>query len=210
MLGGNSNTQHYRSGDRVVQDVNGDGVIDSKDRVYAGSPVPVAQGGITSSLNWKGFDLNVLFNFVINRHILNAARGESVGTVLGLSPDETVRPVFVDLANVTFWKEPGDKADFPMNRLETGLGSFNSYTTANVESVNYLKLKTLVLGYTLPEVIRKKLKLGIRFFVSGENLFTWTNYTGADPESVGLITGVDNLGNYPLARRVTFGLTLNL
>ena len=210
LLGGNSTTQHYRSGDRVVHDVNGDGVIDSKDRVYAGSPVPVAQGGITSSLEWKGFDLNVLFNFVINRHILNAARGESVGTVLGFSPDETVRPVFVDLANVTFWKEPGDKADFPMNRLETGLGSFNSYTTSNVESVNYLKLKTLVLGYTLPEVIRKKLKFGIRLFVSGENLFTWTNYTGADSESVGLITGVDSLGNYPLARRVTLGLTLNL
>lgn len=97
-----------------------------------------------------------------------------------------------------------------MNRLESGLGSFNSYTTSNVESVSYLKLKTLVLGYTLPEFIKKKIGFGVRVFVSGENLFTWTNYTGADPESVGLITGVDNLGNYPLARRVTFGLTLNL
>lgn len=206
-LASNGNTQHYRAGDRVVYDVNGDGVVNSDDRVYAGAPAPVAQGGIITTLEWKGFDLNVLFNFVISRHILNAARGASVGTIIGLTPDDSVTPVYVDLNNVSFWQKPGDKTDFPMNRLEGGLGSFNSYTTANVENVSYLKLKTFSIGYTLPERWKKKVGFGVRVFVSGENLFTITNYSGADPESVNIMTGVDNLGNYPLNRKLTLGIT---
>ena len=50
---------------------------------------------------------------------------------------------------------------------------------------------------------------GARLFVSGENLFTVTNYSGADPEAVDIVTGVDDATNYPLPKRVTLGLTLN-
>ena len=191
----------------MVYDVNGDGVVNSSDRVYAGAPAPFAQGGIISTLEWKGFDVNVLFNFVISRHLLNAARGASVGTTLGLTPDESVTPVYVDLNKVSFWRQPGDNTSFPLNRLESGLGSFNSYTTANVENVSYLKLKTFAIGYTLPERWKKKTGMGLRVFVSGENLFTITNYSGADPESVNIMTGVDELGNYPLNRKITLGIT---
>lgn len=58
--------------------------------------------------------------------------------------------------------------------------------------------------------MKKKIGFGARVFISAENLFTITNYSGADPESVDMVTGIDNLGNYPLSRRVTIGLTLNL
>ena len=208
-----TNTQYYRPGDRLIIDVNGDGKISStegNDRVYAGSPLPLANGGITSSLGWNGFDLNLLFNYVIGRHILNTARGASVGTALGMFVSDITKPVFEDLANVAFWQQPGDKADYPANRLEAGLNNFGTSIDANVQKVNFIKLKTITLGYTLPGVIKKKIGFGARVFVSAENLFTITNYTGADPESVDIVTGVDNLGNYPLSRRVTIGLTLNL
>lgn len=208
-----TNTQYYRPGDRQIIDVDGDGKISStegNDFVYAGSPLPIANGGITSSLGWKGFDLNLLFNYVIGRHILNTARGASVGTTLGLLVTDITKPVFEDLNNVSFWQKARDKADYPVNRLEAGLNNFGTNIDANVQKVNFIKLKTVTLGYTLPGVIKKKIGFGARVFVSAENLFTLTNYTGADPESVDIVTGVDNLGNYPLSRRVTIGLTLNL
>ena len=210
---GSSRTQFYRPGDRVIADVDGNGVVstlDGNDLVYAGSPLPLANGGITSSLSWQGFDLNLLFNYVIGRHILNTARGASVGTTLGVLVSDITKPVFEDLANVTFWQRQGDKADYPANRLESGLNNFATNIDANVEKVNFIKLKTITLGYTLPGTVKKKIGFGARVFVSAENLFTITNYSGADPESVDTVTGIDNLGNYPLSRRVTIGLTLNL
>lgn len=210
---GSGSSQFYRPGDRVIIDVDGNGKISSSegnDLVYAGSPLPLANGGITAALDWKGFDLNLLFNYVIGRHILNTARGESVGTTLGMTVKATTKPVFEDLGNVTFWQQPGDKADYPANRLESGLGNFATNIDANVQKVNFIKLKTIALGYTLPPVVKKKIGFGARVFISAENLFTITNYSGADPESVDMVTGIDNLGNYPLSRRVTIGLTLNL
>ena len=197
----------------MIVDTDGDGRINSSsmdDRVYAGSPLPLASGGITTSLSWKGFDLNMLFNYVISRHILNAGRGASVGTSPGLSASDVVKPVFEDLSAVTFWKKPGDKTDYPANRMENGLSNFATNISANVENVSFIKLKTVTLGYTLPGTVRKKIGFGVRVFVSAENLFTVTNYSGADPESVDVVTGIDYLGNYPLSKRVTLGLTLNL
>ena len=157
-----------------------------------------------------GFDLNMLFKYVLGRHILNAGRGASVGTVAGMIVEDITKPVFEDLGKVTFWQKPGDRTDYPKNRLEAGLYNFSTNIYANVQNVSFIKLKTITLGYSLPEAVRKKLRFGARVFVSAENLFTLTNYKGADPESVDVVTGVDNLGNYPLARRVTIGLTINL
>lgn len=147
---------------------------------------------------------------MLGRHILNAGRGASVGTVLGISVKDIVKPVFADLTKVTFWEKPGDKSDFPRNSVEMGLKDFSTHIASNVQKVNFIKLKTMTVGYTLPETIKKKIGFGVRVFVSGENLFTWTNYTGPDPESVDMVSGIDYLGNYPLARRVTLGLTVNL
>ena len=207
-------TQFYRPGDRVIVDADGNGRIEAnsteEDREYVGAPLPLASGGITTSLEWMGFDLNMLFNYVLGRHILNAGRGASVGTVAGMIVEDITKPVFEDLGKVTFWQKPGDRTDYPKNRLEAGLYNFSTNIYANVQNVSFIKLKTITLGYSLPEAVRKKLHFGARVFVSAENLFTITNYKGADPESVDVVTGVDNLGNYPLARRVTIGLTINL
>lgn len=209
-----THNQIFLPGDRVILDADGNGEISSmpplmEDRVYCGSPLPIGQGGIINTLEWKGFDLNILFNYSLGRHILNAGRGASVGTVLTANPSEMVRPVFADLSQITFWQKPGDNADFPVNRLESGLGNFATNLSSNVEKVNYLKLKTLTLGYTLPENVKNVLGFSARIFLSAENLFTITNYSGTDPESVDVVTGIDNYNNYPLSKRVTVGLTLD-
>ena len=206
--------QYYQPGDRVIKDTDGDGVISgrypqSDDRILCGSPLPVAQGGIVSNLTWKGFDMNVLFNFMIGRHILNAGKNASIGTVIQSDPNAMVIPVFGDLNNISFWEKPGDHTDLPMNRAEAGLNNFGTNLASGVERVNFLRLKTIVIGYTLPESISKFCGFKCRVFVSGENLFTVTNYSGTDPESVDITTGVDYYNNYPLSRRITLGLTLN-
>lgn len=80
----------------------------------------------------------------------------------------------------------------------------------DVEKVNWLKLKTLTIGYSLPKHVTNKIRINqLRFFVSGENLFTWTDFSGMDPELTGL-TGGFNGDVYPLPRKYTVGLTLKL
>ena len=151
----------------------------------------------------------MLFNFVISRHILNAGKAASVGTRLGMRIEDTTTPIFIDPGKLSFWQQPSDRSNFPVNRVESGLANFATNLYSNVENVSFIKLKTLTLGYTLPEKIMKPVGINARFFISGENLFTITNYTGPDPESVDVVTGVDNFGNYPLSKRVTLGLTVN-
>ncbi|WP_455510417.1 hypothetical protein, partial [Butyricimonas paravirosa] len=79
----------------------------------------------------------------------------------------------------------------------------------DVEKVNWLKLKTVTIGYSLPKAWISKIGVKqVRVFASGENLWTFTNYSGMDPETIDLRTGVDAGMNYPLARKFTLGLTV--
>lgn len=78
-----------------------------------------------------------------------------------------------------------------------------------MEKVNWLKIKTLTVGYSLPEKWIKKAGLSeLRVFASGENLYTFTNYSGVEPEVVDIRNGIDSGNAYPLARKLTLGLTL--
>lgn len=213
-LSGSGNA-FYRPGDRIIQDVDGNGKINSystlaEDRIYLGSPLPMFQGGISTNLTWKNFDLNMLFNFVCKKWVLNTARGASLGTTLSLDPNDMARPYFVDNLDGLFWEKPGDNTEFPANRLNVGLSGFATNLASNAQQVSYLKLQALTIGYTLPETISKKIGLSARFFVSAENLFTLTNYKGgSDPETIDPYTGIDRYNAYPLSRRFTIGLTLN-
>ena len=78
-----------------------------------------------------------------------------------------------------------------------------------MEKVNWMKLKTLSVGYSLPKRWTRHVGMEqLRVFVSGENLLTFSNYSGVDPETVNVDTGIDYGKNYPLARRYTVGLTI--
>ena len=206
--------QIYSPGDRRIQDVDGNGQVATiipllEDRVYGGSPLPLAFGGIASTLKWKGIDVNLLFSYKLGRHVLNAGRGASVGTILRANTAEMMVPILADLDKVSFWQKPGDNADFPINELENGKNNFATNLKSNVEKINYLKLKSISIGYILP-VFPKQSKHYARVFMSVENVFTITNSSSPDPESIDIVTGVDSNNNYPLATRFTLGLTLNL
>lgn len=209
-----SGSAFYRPGDRIIADVDGNGQIYSygttaEDRVYVGSPLPLFQGGMSTNMRWKGFDVNLLFNFVCGKWVLNAAKGASLGTYLTIDPSDMARPYLVESLDGLFWQKPGDRTPYPANRMESGLGNFTTSLESNAQKVSYLKLQALTVGYSLPEAVRKKTGFGARFFVSAENLFTLTDYRGTDPETVDPYTGVDYYNAYPLSRRVTLGLTLD-
>ena len=196
----------YKPGDYRFIDVNGDRKIGYDDQVYCGSALPELSGGLVSEFQWKNIDVNLSMSFQLGRHMINIVRTRPFSSFSA----NDYPTIVMDLRDVTFWENPGDEADFPKWQYDFNTylwGGF--YTSHQVEKVNWLKLKTLSIGYTLPQNWIKRCGLGeLRFFVSGENLLTWTNYSGLDPEVVDIRTGIDEGLAYPMARKWTLGLTL--
>lgn len=195
----------YKPGDYKFVDVNGDREISAfYDEVYCGSALPKISGGIVNEFQWKNFDINLLLSFQIGRHMLNITQTRALGSA------SYWPAVVMNLNKISFWEKPGDNPDFPKWQFnhETYLWD-GRYVDRRVEKVNWLKIKTLSIGYTLPKAWMQKCGLGeLRIFASGENLCTFTNYSGIEPEIVDIRSGEDVGESYPLARKLTLGLTL--
>ena len=190
---------YFKPGDYKYIDVNGDGIMSYEDQIYIGSALPEVSGGLVSEFRWKNIDVSLSMAYQIGRHMVNT---QPFSGLNGISDC-----FLMDIENTDFWEKPGDDADYP--RWESGFGRYNYSASCYVEKVNWLKLKTLSVGYSLPELWMKKIGMKeARVFVSGENLFSWHNYSGLDPETVSIASGYDDGRNYPLARKLTLGLTL--
>lgn len=200
-----SENNPLRVGGRKIKDQNMDGRIDNDDVYYAGSTLPAAYGGVNSRLTWKGLTLDVLFSYMIDRKMMNMVKGSAFAL------NKNFGVIMNDYRKYTFWKKPGEKADYPSMEFadESYLGQYDGNIDSNIERVSFLRLKQVVLGYNVPEKWLKKLFVkGVNLYVSGENLFLLTNYSGLDPEIVNPYTGKDTGDQYPLNRKVTFGVKL--
>lgn len=198
-----SETSPLRVGGRKIKDQNGDGKIDIDDQYYAGSTIPLAYGGITSQLNWKGWSLGLHFNYMISRKMMNMVKNAS----LGFSKD--IHVLNNDFGPHSFWQKPGDNTPYPSVEFAGGdyIGQFDGDIDSNIENVSFLRLKQLNLTYSLPTAWTKRVGVKeMRVYVAGENLFLLTNYSGIDPEIVDPYTGKDIGDNYPLNRKLTVGL----
>lgn len=197
-------------GMKAIKDLNGDGKADYLDKSYQGQTIPKVYGGWANEIRWKNIDLNVLFSYSIGRKMINAYGYESLNHEAAIGG----KNIYKDLSELTFWEKPGD-ADIDgvlpqVAYFDNTMMQFYPQISSNVETVNYLKLKQLTVGYNFPKSWVKKIHLDdIRLFFTGENLFTWTNYSGEDPEVVSIFSGVDDFTAYPLARKLTIGLTVN-
>ena len=189
------NIESGQVGNYRLLDFDGDNYAET---YYAGSPLPLVHGGWVNELKWKGFDLNMLVNYVLGRKIINSKIADS------FNPTQPIVKM-LDYNELNFWTEPGCNANLPI------LGkTVMSMLDSNIEKVNYLSLKQLTLGYDAPKSIVRKIGFsGIRLFVTVENLFYLSNYSGENPEIVEVYTGIDKGSNYPLPRKWTLGLTLN-
>nr|WP_321356359.1 TonB-dependent receptor [uncultured Draconibacterium sp.] len=200
-----SETGHlFQGGDMIWDDVNGDNVINDEDKQVIGNAQPDFIGGIINDFSYKNFSLNVFFQFSYGNDIYSdlSSMRNTVYSYNNVSTDALNR-----------WREQGDVTDYPKHtRNDPMRNSYNSRISSRwVEDGSYVKLKSVSLAYNLPSDIVNKLNLGgIRAYITGENLLTWTHYSCYDPDVSsysGLQIGVDK-GSFPQSRTFIFGLNL--
>ncbi|TVZ08930.1 TonB-linked SusC/RagA family outer membrane protein [Cellulophaga sp. RHA_52] len=143
-------------------------------RYYQGSSLPDVTGGLTTDLKVGGFDFNMLFNFSFGAQVYDSSYA---GLMDGFSrPGYTASP---DVANR--WTQPGDITDVPL--LLNSQNDFNGTSTRFLFDNDYVRLRAITLGYSLPSDITKKAYLdNVRIYLRGDNLFTWQSHKGIDPE----------------------------
>ncbi|MDR0873297.1 MAG: TonB-dependent receptor [Prevotellaceae bacterium] len=211
------NGTDVHAGDAKYKDLNGDGKIDDKDKTNLGNPFPWLTYSLNLGVDFKGFDLQVFFQGVYGNKIYNAVRHRTEGSGNDATLSTTMRDVWVDYSDEMKTSMESRGVDWqalinPDGSIPNPLGNPRNNrdvtTSRFVEDGAYLRLKNIQLGYTLPKNISKKAYIErCRFYVSANNLFTITKYTGYDPE-VGGNSGIDN-GNYPQARTFTFGVNMD-
>jgi TonB-dependent starch-binding outer membrane protein SusC len=197
----NANGYLYRGGDVIFRDINGDGIIDEQDRVAIGSALPDFFGGITNTLSYKGFDLNVLFQYEVGKDVMNATRQR-----LSVGGSDNVLT-----SSLRRWRQQGDETDIPIarRRENTQYGDNNRQSTRWLEDGSYLRLKSVMLGYNIPSAVFRDKISRARVYVAGNNLLTFTRYLGQDPEFAQpdnpVLNGIDFF-NYPQSRVYTMGV----
>ena len=184
------------NGDALWYDKDGNIVneIKDEDKVLVGKTYFAPwQGGFGTNLSWKGISLSAQFSWVADRWMINNDRyfDESNGRFMTYNQSRRL---------LDRWKNPGDITDIPRH------GEYSEFDTRLLEDASFMRLKNLMLSYSLPSGVLKKTGFirGLKFYVQGQNLFTFTNFSGLDPE------GTRNLyqAQYPMSRQYTFGLDL--
>jgi TonB-dependent starch-binding outer membrane protein SusC len=200
-----------RPGDVKYKDVNGDGVIDQNDRVFAGSPIPNLTYALTGQVHFRQFDLSLFFQGVT---------GDKIYNQVAMDIEGFYRPFNVtEKTALDSWHGEGTSNTRPL--LSWNDATNNTQTSTRfLETGDYLKLKNLQVGYNFSNAVLSRLKMhSIRFYVSVQNVFTITKYSGLDPE---MTTSADaassndgpkalniDWGTYPAARTATVGANIN-
>ncbi|UKJ07488.1 TonB-dependent receptor [Solitalea lacus] len=176
------------------------------------SSAPKFTGGITNTFGYKGLTLSAFFNFVYGNYVYNASRFLFDNDGVYESYNAMV------LANGwSRWQKPGDLATHP-KPIHGGNRNANSSSSRYLEDGSYIRLRNITLGYQLPASLINKAKIGsARIFVSGDNLWTGTNFSGPDPEVIlqgdirdaygNKLTGQSNI-KYPVSKKIIFGINV--
>ncbi len=187
-------------GDIKYKDINGDGLVNADDRQVIGNPNPIHTGGFNNTFRYKNFSLGVFFRWSYGNDVLNANRlvMENGGKLL-----TNQFATFVDR-----WSP--DNQDTDMHRLNSN--GLKYYSSRVVEDASYLRLQSLSLSYIIKKAWLKKVHMSEAWVtLTANNLYTWTNYSGFDPEvssrHSAMTQGFD-FSAYP--RACTYALSVNL
>lgn len=191
-------------GDVRFIDLNNDGIIDNRDRTIIGSPQPKVTYGFNTNLAWKGFDLSLFFLGVGGVQIYNADRMQGLDASYSFN---------MYAENVGRWTGAGTSNTIPRVSASNPNKNFRT-SDLFVEKGDFLRLKNISLGYTLPKPLTDALHLSqTRVYVTGQNVLTFTKYSGLNPE-LGYGPGqyaqqnVD-YAQYPQSRTFTVGATVS-
>ncbi|RYF20307.1 MAG: TonB-dependent receptor, partial [Flavobacteriales bacterium] len=192
-----------KPGDFRWQDLDGDGVIGSNDRTFLGTSLPKYTYGFTLNLDYKGFDMLVFGQGAGGNMIYQGLRR-------------------LDITNANYqtevlgrWTGPGSTNSYPRVTTKDTNKNFTNPSDFNLEKGDFFRFKTIQLGYSFPKEWIESISLQkVRLYVTGENLWTITKYTGYDPEIGGPTTaGMNNVqgvdrGYYPQAKSYMLGVNL--
>lgn len=160
-------------GDIKYVDQNGDGVVNDQDMVVIGRCEPIHMGGFNNNFTYKNLSLNVFFQWRYGSDVMNANRIIFEGNYANKSINQYKS--YVDRWSPT----NTDSKNFRVG----GRGPAGVYSSRTIEDGSFLRLKTLQLSYTLPKKFTRKIHLNqVQVFIAGQNLWTWTSYSGLDPE----------------------------
>ena len=188
-----SNSNGTKPGDIKFKDLNGDGQINANDRTFIGSSIPKITYGFSFNAEYKRFDMSFLF-----QGVSGVDRYNDLKQIL----DYDSRPFNSTTSVLNAWNGEGTSNTIPRNTLNDNGGS--QVSSVFVEDASYLRLKNLEIGYTFnPKIIGDTY---LRMYVSGQNLLTFTKYTGLDPESTSFI----DQGTYPQSSTILIGLKFKI
>lgn len=200
LAAGQPSYRNHQAGDEKYKDLNGDGEITGADKTIIGNGLAKHFGGLGNTLSYKNFQLSAFLQWSYGNDVLNANR---------LVLENMERPNQNQLAT-TLDRWTPENQDTDMHRA--GGQGFEDISSRVIEDGSYLRLKTVNFSYKFPKNVLDKLQLNnLEVFVSGQNLFTWTNYSGFDPEvSVrkSLVTPGIDYSAYPRQRTFSAGLKL--
>ncbi|WP_139955800.1 SusC/RagA family TonB-linked outer membrane protein [Flavicella sediminum] len=197
-----SNSREFRAGEARYEDINKDGTIDRLDVVYLGNANPLLYGGFGPTFEFKNFRFNFFFNYRLKQKVINIARMNTE------SMDDYDNQ---STAVLRRWRFEGDVTDIPKASLGNQVNTLPS--DRFLEDASFIRLKYVTLRYNLPSNFVKKLNFTkASLYVTGNNLLTFTKYTGADPET-GNSSDWKKIGydrnQTPQSKQVTVGLNLS-
>lgn len=183
-------------GDLKWVDTDGNGSITEDDKAFLGSSIPKYTYGLTLNAAYKGFDMMVFMQGAAGNKIFQGLRRLDIE----FSNWQTVA--------LSRWTGEGTSNEYPRLTAKDDNGNFGNMSEFYLEKGDYLRLKQMQIGYTINLDLLKKIDISrLRVYLQSENLFTFTGYTGYDPEIGGGVYGIDK-GYYPQARSFIAGLQL--
>ena len=183
----------------IYEDYNGDGKVNVADKHYIGDANPLFTAGLTNTVSWKGLSLSFLLTSSVGNDIYNASKIEMIGMYTGGNQIKDV---------VRRWRIPGQITDIPKAGELDNLRA----STRWIEDGSYLKVKNITLSYDITHPALRKANINrIQPYITLDNMITFTNYTGYDPEmsqyTSATSMGID-WGTYPCVKTVLFGVNV--
>ncbi|MDR1983492.1 MAG: TonB-dependent receptor [Prevotellaceae bacterium] len=186
------------TGELMYRDINEDGKITATDRTYIGNPNPKFTFGLTNTFSWKNLNLSIFIQGSYGNDIYNASRIETEGMYDGKNQSTRV---------LDRWRTPGQIKDVPKAGFDIKNSSYF------VEDGSYLRVKSISFSYNVTGKFLKKIGINrLQPYVTLNNLITWTDYSGMDPEvnqwgNSGSVQGID-WGTYPHSKSYVFGINI--
>ena len=195
------------TGNALYTDTDGNGIINANDQKVVGNYQPDFLGGFTNSFSYKGFSLDVFFSFIQGVDVYNNNRQfmEHLGT----------SPWGMDASVLRRWQQPGDITDIPRAATGATVGLNNADNSRFLENGSFLRMRNITFAYNFNQSLLSKIGLSnLRLYFTGQNLLTFTEYSGFDPEvnvfnTTNTAQGTDFL-TFPQSKMYLFGINIGL